>query len=170
MDVAALTVATVSIVLAAAALTWQVLTFLFTGARVKAELQVGAMGSSGVAIGPPSTAMTPQALAEQDFDTPVLAVRVRNIGRMSVNVERVAIRLEPSKLEFRIDWGPNPTMPYRLEPQSSALWYFQFQQVLALGRTAVSSGVSQVPNVAHGRAHLGSGKRVDTPERITLPT
>lgn len=69
---------------------WPAATFFLTGGRVKVELRIGAMhhAGTGMVTSPVGSARPEDAvkLAQQGYTRPIVAVRVRNIGRLPVIV------------------------------------------------------------------------------------
>lgn len=170
MDVAALSVAIVSLVLAALSLGWQIAQFLLTGARVRAGLKAGLLGSGGALVWPVTTRQVDvERYRQQGFTDPVFAIEVRNTGRMSIAVEQVKVRFEGWGAEFHEPEAPyNPPSPTRLEPHSSKTWYVNADTVKAAARSAIEAGMATRPLRACGVAALGDGKRVTTRERVTV--
>jgi len=89
-------VAILGLVAAIASLGWQAATFFLSGSRVKVALGRGALGRAGPngatgRIFAPLNATDEQMadIARQGFTEELLVVRVRNVGRLPVDVESV---------------------------------------------------------------------------------
>jgi hypothetical protein len=84
-----LIIAVVGLALAVASLTWQAVTFVLSGSRVKVELHHGAHDGAGNLISGPPLAQALRQAAEQGFVHEVIGAKVRNVGRVAVTVERI---------------------------------------------------------------------------------
>jgi hypothetical protein len=122
VEVATLIIAVLGLVLSVASLTWQAATFVLSGSRVRADLKYGAANAAGALTGPPGS--TPLvSLIAQGFTDEVLGVEVRNLGRLAATVDRVQVAIAGGiKLQTLLD-VKGPSLPHRLEPQSSASWF-----------------------------------------------
>lgn len=177
MDVATFVLAVLGVVLSALALGWQAATFVLTGGRVRVELLVGAVRDNHGMV--TMSARNPQpdwaaSLVEQGYRHPVVAVRVRNVGRLAVSVERwsiVTLLRKPQvvgpfaqavvQLSKREE-GPEvvypglslvgPDLPHRLEAGASVIWAAPFGEVNDL--IAVTKNVYSVA----GKVALGDGR------------
>jgi hypothetical protein len=162
-DTTTLVIAVVGLALAAASLAWQTATFALTGSRVRADILRGAIGRGGLVSSPPEkwNANSPAALAAQGFTEPVVAVEVRNVGRMAVSVQKVTAYLDNG-----IGFSPTQTetpLPFRLEPGSSEKWWVE---AAVLHAAIVASRHAGIGGSDHPRVHvavgLGTGKVVKT--------
>ncbi len=166
MDTVTLVIAVVGLVLSVASLTWQVSTFLLSGARVRCELRhVGvAPGRTWASVPPRNPLRLPPELTEQGFTDERLAVIARNVGRLPVSVERYALMFGAG-----INFGSvrpeshEPQLPHRLEPGEQATWMLS----LAEARDIVSHA-RKGPQRAWMTVELGNGKTVRTRETAVI--
>jgi hypothetical protein len=119
---ATLVIAVLGLVLSVASLTWQAATFVLSGSRVRADLKHGAAGAGGVIHGPPGSQPL-ASLGAQGFMEEVLGVQVRNAGRLATTIDRIEICLANGVKLAQLSALMGPSLPHRLEPQSSALWF-----------------------------------------------
>jgi hypothetical protein len=93
--------------------------------------------------------------ASQGMSTEVIAVEVRNIGRMAATVQKITAYLEDG-----IGFGPiqtQPPLPFRLDAGSSERWWIEAEQV----RAAMTA--SKLPrSKVYIAVALGTGKVVKT--------
>jgi hypothetical protein len=116
-NLSALIIAIVGLVLATASLTWQLVSFLLSGSRVRVGLRRGARDANGNMLhaAPKNWGDGNDMLAKsQGYGIPILAVTVHNRGRMAINVESVSA----AGGTWTIDQQsvPNIPLPHRLEP------------------------------------------------------
>src|SRR5215471_18795961 len=80
-----------------------------------------------------------QRLAAQGYTQPIIAVEVRNVGRMAVTVQRWSIKHTRgvSFAPFGAQIGPE--LPYRLEPGAAETWAVAAEPVLSLRDTAMET-------------------------------
>jgi hypothetical protein len=122
MAIATLIIAVLGMGLSVASLTWQAATFILSGSRIRAELKHGARNAGMVGSGAPGSQPL-KALAEQGLTEEVVGVEVHNVGRLAASVDRVEAALAGGmKLQMLLD-VTGPSLPHRLEPQSSAAWF-----------------------------------------------
>lgn len=130
LEILTLVVAIVGVSLALASLAWQAATFVLSGSRVRVALRRGALrrtvGGAARALGP----LQPRAkdyavMRSQGFTDEILAVEVRNVGRMAVSVEDVAATTEDGWSFQRAADPENPALPHRLEPGAKETWHVE---------------------------------------------
>jgi hypothetical protein len=141
-DPATTVIAALGLVCALASLAWQAWTFSRSGSRVVVEIRSGLMGPSGFVTAPGTTARNQlEQLRAQGFTTPIVAVRVSNIGRGTTSITSVGILYKGGAVFENAAWGPD--LPLRLEGEHEETWHFQGQQVTgyaeALARTLISA-------------------------------
>ncbi|SRR6266567_2577895 len=128
--VATLIIAVLGLVLSVASLTWQAATFVLSGSRVRADLKHGAANAGGVVHGPPGSQPL-ASLAAQGFTEEVIGVQVRNEGRLATTIDKVEASLANGLKVNLFGALPGPSLPHRLEPQSSAVWFMPAAPVRA---------------------------------------
>lgn len=194
MEIATFVLAVVGTVLAAASLTWQAATYVLTGGRVSVELRTGALHASGSSMVTAATRDADQVwaaqLAEQGYTRPLVVVKVRNIGRMPVTIERwslacsgppepprnrgllaaiAAASSRPRRLtEFQPVAGSfGPQLPHRLDAGSSETWGTDAREIRDL--VAATLEVWKLPLVSlDGKVELGDGRTARTPTSSSL--
>jgi hypothetical protein len=122
-DIVTLVVAIFGLGLALLSLGWQAATFALSGSRVKVTIQRGYIGGGNMLVGPAKafTAAIQAQLAAQGLATSeILAVEVRNVGRMPVNVEKIDLVFDHGISLVPPHGIPgSPALPFRLEHGSS---------------------------------------------------
>lgn len=163
-DTTTLVIAVVGLALAAASLAWQAATFALTGSRVRADFLFGAIGRGVLITYPPEnwSATSAAAHAAQGFTEEVVAVEVRNVGRMAVSVQKITAYLDNG-----IGISPiqtQPPLPFRLEPGSSERWWVEAEEVARAIETSKRTGMIQPSHRSkvHIAVGLGTGKVVKT--------
>ncbi|NJP34174.1 hypothetical protein [Micromonospora thermarum] len=124
MQNASLVVAICGLVLACLSLGWQAANFVLAGGRVKVELRVGATGSQAMLTAEPNS-FKPDwltELAQQGYRQPIAAVRVANVGRQPVTVERWGFRHPAAGTLFPMADFIGKPLPHRLEVGQSETW------------------------------------------------
>lgn len=167
MEVAALTIAILSITIAMLALGWQIATWALDGPRLQAVLLQGVMGHGGPAVAAVGRDRKPRdfsSMRAQGWDGPeVLGVVVTNRGRLRAKVTRFGIHLKRGSLSVQYPesnpWSPN--LPYWLEPGESETWYFDIRDARALVETTRQSLYSAAGGV-YMTAETGTGKTLRT--------
>lgn len=98
MGAASLVVAICGLVLAFLSLGWQAANYVLTGGRIRVELHVGARDLRGIVSGRPGQLEQGwfEGLAAQGYTAPMVAVRVANVGRQPVTVERWSLEGPPA--------------------------------------------------------------------------
>lgn len=148
-------------VLGTASLAWQAATYVLSGGRVKIELLVGAMGPmrSGMALAPvksaTSTAMA--QIAAQGFREPIMAVRVRNVGRLPVTVTSWGIRSKSGMTLSPAGLTIGPSLPHRLEAGDRETWAVGMEVALNLVESDVEVFKVHRPWL-RGTVELGDGR------------
>lgn len=159
LDTVTLVVAVAGLLIATISLTWQIIQHRLTGSVIRVELLAGAFGRGGVATGP-IAGFNMRSLASQGFNDPVFAVRGRNVGRLAVDVTSWDIYTGDGFGFTLPGYGPNPALPYRLEPGSTVTFYCPVADVRALfdGKKAIGETDSR----ARGSLTLGTGAIVQS--------
>ena len=168
LDVATLWIAVIAAITAAVSLTWNVLSWLFSGGLAKAELDNGAIHANGRAYalierGKP---VDPSA-AKSGFTRRALLLAVRSVGRLPVTVAQWQLKL-PGLSYGEMNSPHGPRLPHRLEPGEHAVWAIEVdEQMLATLHTSRTwAKVDEVE--VYAVVKLGSGKEIKTPQRITF--
>lgn len=161
-------VAILAVVLACLSLGWQAATYVLTGGRVKVTLLVGAMGNGGMVTGSPDK-LKPgwfDGVAEQGYRSPVVAVKVANVGRQPVTVTRWSVVCPLAGSLTPVANSIGPPLPHRLEVGESATWAVDMHSVhtfMEATRKVVARG-RQV--VAFGQVELGDGRTKKSSEKL----
>lgn len=167
MQVATLVIAILGVIMSALSLGWQGAAFVLSGGRVSAELRVGALHAtrSGLVHGAPSAATAGWAdhHGKQGYVHPVIAVLVRNRGRLPVTVTQWGV-VGSGGLSYRpLGNSVGPALPYRLEAGSSELWAVELEYLLPL-----AEGFTEEQRVVRASVELGDGKSHVTKESVRL--
>jgi len=131
---ASLVVAICGLVLACLSLGWQAATYVLTGGRVKVGLRIGAMSGRAMVTAEPDT-IKPDWLAElaqQGYRQPIAAIKVANVGRQPVTVERCGFRHPAAGTLFPVGDLIGKPLPHRLEVGQSETWAMDLGPVVDL--------------------------------------
>ncbi len=167
---AVLVIAVLGLVLSTSSLVWQAATFRLNGPRVRAELLVGAMSAHGFATAPVGKNWRRDlaALQRNELPNPVVAVRVRNIGRQATTVTGYRAVFDTGG-PYGLTGAPPgcPQLPYRLEADDVGMWWLPLDEVarvvLLTGEADVVMTRVQTVQMA---VDLGSGRQVTTRSRL----
>lgn len=168
----AIILSAVSLVLACLALGWQVALYLLTAGRPKATLMQGVMARSGAYVVPVSRDGQPlnaDQLRSQGADGPeMIGIQVTNHGRMPISIESVALHTRGGSMTYMpIGDRIGPDLPFKVEPGTNQSWYMPIRNAQALASTSRDIAKEPVTGV-YARAHLGTGKSVDTPQTLRV--
>jgi hypothetical protein len=146
-EIATLAIALLGVVLSALSLGWQAATFFLEGGRIKAVFQPGFSGGAGV-VTMPMAQFTDQAtintMMSQGFTQAVVAIRVRNVGRLPVTVASWSVVTRPGVVEWQpIGAALGPRLPHRLEAGESEMWATDFGSVRAM--VVATASVKKIP-------------------------
>ncbi|NMI00866.1 hypothetical protein [Pseudonocardia acidicola] len=174
MPTAAFVLALISLVVAVAALTWNVVQFLLTGSRPRVLLLVGAITGNGTGLvtWPPSKggASNIRHLAEQGMKpTPALAVKVVNHGRAPLRVERWSVKEEPSGIKYTPLAGGfvGPELPHDLPAGANAIFALDMEVVQrGAYASAATFGTKNASVVV--QVELGTGKMLTAKGRLPV--
>ncbi len=164
-------IAVVSLILAGLSLGWQAATFFLEGGRIRATLRPGFSSASGVVTVPPSQFLdkgTFGMMASQGFTQPVLAVQVRNVGRLPVTIASWSLVTRPHVGEFQpLSAALGKPLPHRLDAGESEMWAVDFAWIAAA--VSASATVKKVPTAGirvHATVSLGDGRVVAAKGRV----
>ena len=153
-----LIIAVVGLALAAASIAWQAATFVLAGSRVRVDILRGAIGRGMLVTAPPEhwTTNAIAIQASQGITQEVVAVDVRNVGRMAATVQKLTVYIEDG-VGFA-PTGTDPSLPFRLEASSSEKWWVD---AAAVSAGLVASKLSPSSKV-YIEVALGTGKTIKT--------
>jgi hypothetical protein len=161
MEVTTLIIAVFGAVTGAASLGWSVASYILSGGRVKVELLGGWVGAAGLVTGPLTARLTqPDAPVHE----PILAVCVRNLGRLPVVVEHWSVSIGQLGLA---QWQhrANQALPFTLAPGGSQTWVVPLAEVIRAAEAASHAGIRS--EELRATVSLGSGKsRASRPAAI----
>jgi hypothetical protein len=166
MQVATLLIAVLGVVMSALSLGWQAATFVLTGGRVKAELRVGAMNAAGLVTMPASSLTSDsmkEALQAQGGGQPVVAVRVRNVGRLPVTITdwSLATTTKGGIAMTPVGTSIGPPLPHRMEAGDTAMWAVDIRNVIALVETTAEVLKLRPADIGiRAKVSLGTGRTV----------
>jgi len=156
-QVVTLVIAVLGLVVSVVALTWQVVQHRLTGSRVRVELLAGALGKGGAGTGP-IEAFDQEMLARQGLHQPIIAVRALNVGRLPVDVTGWDVKTGDGFGYTLPGWGPNPSLPYRLEPGAQVTFFCPMADVLAM--VAAKEAIGKDDRHLQAAVALGTGETV----------
>ncbi len=171
VETAALLISVVSLVLAGLSLGWQIAQWLLSAGRPKAALLHGIWQGTAAYVrdvGRDGAPFDTSGLRHQGIDgQSVVGIRVTNHGRAPVTVVRVEMRARGGDLSVIPPNGPmGPSLPYRLEPGTSASWYMDADDAVALASISRGEVLHQRVTGVYMVAELGTGKAVVTPRTL----
>ena len=173
MELATLLVATFGVFLGALSLGWQLATRNSLSCRVEVDLRVGAMREdSTMLISGPLRSMTAASmlrLAQLGYTRPVVAIRVRNVGRTPATVMQCSMVDQTGNALTPDVEAIGPPLPYQLQVGESQIWAIDADAVRVMSEvTAVA--LFDLSSSVHirGRIELAGGRVVDTAARLEL--
>lgn len=93
---------------------------------------------------------------------------MRTIGRLAASVSAVRAVLPDGVKISPTTWVGCPSLPHRLDPQSSEPWFTPIEPVKAAIAASYAVGRGKNPSTVPVEVELGSGKITKTPQRLTL--
>lgn len=119
-------------------LVWSVAIYHLAGARVKVDLSAGLLSNGGY-VHADLTKSEGRPAASGFSGEPVVAVSVRNVGRLPVWVANVGVATSVFTYHDRAP-VMSPTLPMSLSVSNAATWYFSYASIEALISTSLSAG------------------------------
>lgn len=138
MTVAAFVLAIVGTITAAVSLTWNILTFLWQGARPKLTPIVGFRSSAGLIYHDATLDNVRELLEHAAQQVPagafVVGVKVINAGRASFHVAEWGVSTMPNKTSFKTleSFMDSPTVPCDISPGASQIFFTELNAAYAL--------------------------------------
>lgn len=154
-----LIISIISLVLSVTAVTWQFVTWKFSGSVVRVELLAGAAGRGGIVSGKIET-FKPSQLLEQGFQEFLFVIRARNIGRLAVDVTSWSVSM-PSGFSYTLPgFHLNSEVPYRLNAGTVVDFYVPMRDIYAAVQAARESGILRKTHGDRiaGRVSLATGE------------
>lgn len=153
-------VAVLGVVLACLSLGWQAATYVLTGGRVKVTLLVGALGNGGMVTGSPDKLKPDwfEQVARQGYRSPVVGVKVANVGRQPVTVAQWSVVCPLAGSLTPVGSSIGPPLPHRLEVGESSTWAVDMHDVRTLMEATRKVIARGRPVVAFGQVELGDGR------------
>lgn len=168
----ALDVGIIALAISASSATWQVAQFLLGSSRPTVDLEIGAVGRGGVVsipLKPGSQVNGLRSLIEQGYTQPIVAVKVRNKGRLAVSITGWAVAFNNGSTFQLPGWDVNEghPLPYRLEPGAEVSYYCPLDDV---ERTqSAFRGIGPPIQVCRAQASFGTGKVLKSKAALVLP-
>lgn len=164
-----LVVAIVALVVSTSTLTWQVVQYALSASRPQVNLRVGALNWDGAITGPASV-IDLQALRAQGADQAVLAVEVRNRGRLATSVTGWSIAFDNGASFSYPGWKLNEDrapLPHRLEPGAEVSFLCPLENVdrIAIGMRTANKPISS----GRAAASFGDGRTKTSKDSVQLP-
>lgn len=137
MDYLTLSLAGLSLLVAALSLGWQIAGYLLEGRRVRVTLLHGSQGHSGIAVGAVTRDRKPKDLrplrAEGFEGTEIIGITATNIGRAPITIEKYSVHAHNGGMAFTpLGDRIGPELPFRLAPGESQSWYAEMRDARAL--------------------------------------
>lgn len=173
MDLAAILVASLSLVVAALALGWQVASWLLDDARLKTRMKQGLAGRGSVVSADvlrSGKLCDMKSMRDQGWDGPdLIGIEVANIGRRRAKISRVGLSLKRggTGLSHTEANAWSPSLPHWLEPGESDTWYFELDDARAL-ITATRGSIDPNAGGIVLQAITGTGKTAQTSRILEL--
>ena len=174
MEAVTLAIAGLGLALGAASFTWQIVEHALSGGRVKVTLKVGALSAGGnrMMVSAPANKVTPDSLRQmttQGFTRPVIAVEVRNIGRLPVTVARWSIKSNLGLSAVPLADSIGPDLKHRLEIGESETWSTDLMNAFTLADSTLKVfGEGQTSVRITGIVELADGRTYETPQAFTI--
>ncbi len=174
-----LVVALAGLVISSTSLTWQVLNYRLTGARLRCEFHLGTHDGAERPSWQIAPADTWRAIPESHFRRDLInenaLIIVRNIGRVAVTVQPPQLDVGVLPVFGRSRFGiamlmpdgfggklaNEPSGPTRLDPGGVAAWRLDFWEIIGQARRADPTGTFQVRAAvedAADRVHYSSSR------------
>lgn len=172
MDYLTLSLAGLSLLVAALSLGWQVAGYLLEGRRVRVTLLHGAQGHVGAAVGPVKRDRKPNNLrglrAEGFEGTEIIGITATNIGRAPITIERYSVHAHKGGMAFTpLGDRMGPEFPFRLPPGESQSWYAEMRDARALIHALNAVKPARTGDV-YMSITLGTGDQKHTKRRIQV--
>jgi hypothetical protein len=159
VDVATLVIAVSGLVLSVIALAWQAVTWHLSGPRVKVELRLGAADGRTYSTVPATSNWRRhlQEMSRQGARSQMFAVEIVNTGRQATTVTGYKAETDTGVGTGVVAPPAHlPTLPHRLEAESSVLYYLPLQDVAEILELLKTTG--QEAKTVRMTVTLGSGK------------
>lgn len=172
MDYLTLSLAGLSLLVAALSLGWQIAGYLLEGRRVRVTLLHGAQGPVGVAVGPVKRDQKPNNLsglrAEGFEGTEIIGITATNIGRAPITIERYTVHSDKGGMAFTpMGIRIGPEFPFRLPPGESQSWYAEMRDARTLIHSVNAVRAARATSV-YMSVTLGTGDQKSTKRRIRV--
>jgi hypothetical protein len=168
MEVATLVIAVVGLALAMLSLGWQAATFFLSGPRVKVYLREGLRGPVGVMLAPASiyTGEGRDALTRMGYTEHVLGVEAVNRGRLPATIGHWSLKFK-NDVAYQNPTDPtNPSLPFRLEPETSATWYAPAEDLQEVQDAFTDQSERQA--TLHAEITLASGRTIRSKNALVI--
>lgn len=139
-----LLISCLSLVVATAALTWNVVQWLLSTGRAKVTLLHGFRTHYGIYAGPVTKSgagFDLDSLRAQGIPgTGVVGIEVINTGRAPLSVQKVTLHSRGSSISLTpVGMMQGPALPHRIEPGENASWYVDTKEAATLNRLTRST-------------------------------
>jgi hypothetical protein len=168
MEIATLVIAVVGVTLAALSIGWQASTFFLSGPRVRVALREGFQGPFGAMLGPPSlyAETGTESLVRMGYTEHVVGVEAVNRGRLPATVVLWSLRFGNGAAYQNPSDPSNPELPYRLEPETSAIWYAPVEHLRAFQEALVDQSESTA--TLRAQVSLASGREITSKNGLVI--
>jgi hypothetical protein len=141
-DIIALIIAGLGLILAVAALSWNIAEYRLSDPRVKVHLRIGARRDDAIISTRGAKPPDWQPLVSQGFKEPLLGIEVANVGRFATEVQSCNCRLPNGFGYFEEQYPGNPALPYRLESHATQTWWVPLVPVRAVAAASGQGGLT----------------------------
>jgi hypothetical protein len=160
ITVVALVVSILALLLSGIAITWQIVSWRYTGSVVKAELVAGAVGRGGL-VSSSIKNWNPHLATSQGFGDLQVGVRVRNVGRTAADIQNWSIKTT-SGWEYSLPgYHLNQDTPIRLEPGSQKDCWVPATDIANMLRVASTTKGGR-PIELSAKVNMATGKTAES--------
>jgi len=164
LQTATFLIAVLGLLLGALSLGWQLASFILTGGRVKAELRPGGVSGRMIITIPARTVTRDSAkqLMSQGVTQLVVAVQVRNVGRLPVTITSWSLITVPGGVTAQpVASSIGPALPHRLAAGETETWAMDRGELLGfLAATATMLTIPVERMRIRAEVGLGTGQTV----------
>jgi hypothetical protein len=167
LDIATLVIAVVGAITGVGSLLWNVVSHSLTGARVRVEVLGGWTDLTAV-VAVPWPGFDPRTPPTSQFTTPVVAIRVRNVGRLPAWVTRWSLDVgDGTRLDDQVSMPGNDPLAHRLDGGEENMWLLPY---LLLDAVLVTlTGTATPVTELTASVSLGTGRSIRSRSVPVIP-
>ena len=164
VTVVALVVSILALALSGIAITWQIVSWRYTGSVVKAELVAGAVGRGGL-VSSSIQNWNPHLVRSQGFSDLQVGVRVSNVGRTAADIQTWSIKSTGGWGYSLPGYHLNQDTPIRLEPGSQKDFWVPAADIANLLRVS-STAKDGRPTELSASVNMATGKTAESKRHL----